>query len=134
MSARKGTGAYPPGWPEFARKLKDEASWQCVRCGHPHDPAAGYTLTVHHLTMAKDEPFEHWWAFLPLCQRCHLSIQGRVDLNRPWVMAEHSEWFKPFVGGYFAWKYLGEVLSRDEVMDRLPELLDIERRIVLGAS
>lgn len=131
---RKGTGEYPPGWSEFALALKEAADWKCVRCGHHHDPANGYTLTVHHLTMAKDEPFEHWWAFIVCCQRCHLSVQGRVDLNRPWVMAEHSEWFKIYAAGWYAFRYLGEVLSRDEVLARLPELLDVERRVVLGVQ
>jgi hypothetical protein len=131
---RKGTGLYPDGWPAFAIKLKDEAGWACVRCGHPHDPASGHTLTVHHGTMAKDEPFEHWWAFWVLCQRCHLAIQARVDLNRPWVMGEHSEWFRPFAAGWYAYRYLGENLSRPEVMARLDELLALERIAVLGVT
>lgn len=130
---RKGTGAYPDGWKEFAHRLKEEAGWKCVRCNHPHDPATGHTLTVHHLTMAKDEPFEHWWAFLPLCQRCHLSIQGRVVLDRPWVMVDHSDWFKPYVAGSYAKKYLGLELTRTEVEARIDELLELERRAVLGA-
>ena len=130
--ARKGRGTYPDGWPAFARKLKDEAEWRCVRCGHEHDPAGGYTLTVHHATMDKAEPFDHWWAFLPLCQRCHLSIQARVDLNRPYVMAEHSPWFRVYAAGWYAWRYLGVSLSRSEVEARLDELLAVERRIVLG--
>lgn len=75
---RRGIGVYPPGWPEFARQVKDEAGWRCVRCQHPHDHASGHVLTVHHLTLDKAEPFEHWWAFAALCQRCHLSIQARV--------------------------------------------------------
>src|SRR5262249_19657034 len=89
----KGTAAYPAGWPDFARALKDACGWACIRCGHPHDPKAGYCLTVHHLTMDKAEPFAHWWAFLPLCQRCHLKIQHKVVLDRPWVFG-HSAWFK----------------------------------------
>ena len=129
---RKGTGQYPEGWPAFAKRLKDEAGWTCVRCQHPHDPASGHTLTVHHATMAKDEPFAHWWAFWVLCQKCHLSIQARVYLDRPWVMAEHSEWAKPFIAGFYAWKYAGLDLDRDEVMARLDELLSLEAIAVLG--
>jgi hypothetical protein len=30
----------------------------------------------------------------------------------PW---EHSDWFKPYVAGYYAWTYLGEDLTREEV-------------------
>ena len=86
-------------------------------------------LTVHHLDM--DPANRAWWDLLPLCQRCHLSIQGRVDLDRPWVF-EHSDWFKPYVAGYYAWRYLGEHLTRDQVEGRLEELLALERRAVLG--
>lgn len=131
---RKGTGQYPEGWRAFATKLKDEAGWCCVRCQHPHDPASGHTLTVHHASMNKSEPFEHWWAFWVLCQRCHLSIQHRVYLDRPWVMAEHSEWAKPLIAGFYAHKYLGLLLSREEVEARREELLELERAVVLGGS
>lgn len=130
--ARKGTGEYPAGWPEFARQVKEEAGWRCIRCNRPHDPQAGYCLTVHHVTMAKDEPFAHWWAFLALCQRCHLQIQHKVNLDRPWVMTPHSEWFKPYVAGWYAFRYLGELLTREEVMARLDELLALEGRVVRG--
>lgn len=131
--ARKGTGSYPAGWADFARAVKDEAGWQCIRCGHPHDPAAGYCLTVHHATMAKDEPFKHWWAFLALCQRCHLSVQHKVNLERPWVMVPHSAWFRPYAAGWYAWRYLGLELTRAEVMARLDELLTLEAR-ALGVA
>jgi hypothetical protein len=128
---RRGSGEYPPGWKEFAAQVKAEAGWRCVRCGHAHDRASGHILTVHHGTMAKDEPFTHWWAFWALCQRCHLHIQARVDLDRPWIF-EHSEWFRPFAAGFYAFKYLGLELSRSEVESRLEELLALERRAVLG--
>lgn len=98
------TGEYPEGWPEFARKLKEEAGWECIRCQHPHDPKNGYTLTVHHLTANKAEPFEHWWAFAALCQRCHLSIQGRVIMARIWYLP-HSAWFMPYAAGYYAYQF-----------------------------
>lgn len=130
--ARRSTGEYPADWPELARSVKDAAGWTCIRCGHPHDPENGYTLTVHHLDI--DPSNRRWWNLLALCQRCHLSIQGRVYLERPWVMAEHSDWFKPYVAGWYALRYLGEELSRDEVIERLPELLAVERRVVLGAA
>lgn len=131
---RKDTGEYPPGWKDFAVSLKEQAGWTCIRCGHPHDPATGHTLTVHYGTMAKDEPFDHWWAFWVLCQRCHLQIQHKVNLSRPWVMGEHSEWFKPYVAGWYAFRYLGVNLERSEVEARLPELLQLERTAVLGQA
>ena len=127
---RKSTGAYPDNWKEIAREVKDAASWCCIRCGHGHDPESGYTLTVHHLDI--NPANGAWWNLLALCQRCHLSIQGRVYVDRPWVMAEHSEWFKPYVAGFYAHKYLGEDLTRTEVEARLPELLELELRAVLG--
>lgn len=121
---------YPADWKAIARRVKDEAGWRCVRCGHPHDPAAGRTLTVHHANM--DPSCSAWWNLLPLCQACHLSVQARVDLHRPWVMTEHSAWFRVYVAGFYAWKYLGQDLSRAEVEARLPELLALERAAVLG--
>lgn len=96
---RKSKGEYPDNWKEIADKVKEDAGWKCVRCGHEHDPANGYCLTVHHLDI--DPSNCNWWNIPPLCQRCHLSIQSRVVMERTWMM-EHSEWFKPFVSGYYA--------------------------------
>lgn len=124
------TGTYTGDWPEIARAVKEAAGWRCVRCNHPHDPAAGRTLTVHHANGRKDDNV--WFNTLALCQRCHLTIQGRVDLRRPWVMTEHSPWFRPYVAGWYAVHYLGETLTREEVEARLDELLELERRAVLG--
>lgn len=130
--ARKSTGVYPPDWPQIALAVKSAASWRCVRCNHKHAPDEGYCLTVHHLDL--NPANSAWWNLLPLCQRCHLSIQGRVDLARPWVMTEHSEWFKPYVAGWYAFRYQGRVLSRDEVMMELDALLQLERTAILGSG
>lgn len=124
------SGVYPENWPEIARTVKDAAGWTCIRCGHMHDPETGYTLTVHHLDNNKSNCV--WWNLTALCQRCHLSIQGRVDMDRPWVMEEHSEWFRPYVAAFYAWKYLGKELTREETEARLDELLALERAAVLG--
>jgi len=121
---RKGSGTYPFDWAEIAHNVKKAASWMCVRCGHQHDPGAGRSLTVHHLSMNKSDC--RWWNIPALCQVCHLHIQAKVDLERRW-MFEHSAWFKPYVAGWYAWRYLGESLSRNEVIERLEELLDLER-------
>lgn len=83
-------------------------------------------LTVHHANMNPANCA--WWNLLALCQRCHLSIQARVVMDRPWVMLDHSAWFKPYVAGFYAHKYLGESLSREEAESRLPELLALERQ------
>lgn len=133
MTRKSVDGAvYPKDWKEISARVRESVGWKCVRCAHRHDPETGYTLTVHHANM--DPSCSEWWNLLPLCQRCHLAIQAKVDLNRPWVMADHSEWFKPYVAGFYAHKYLGLSLSRDEVMSRLDELLSAERRIVLGVA
>lgn len=81
-------------------------------------------LTVHHLNGDKADC--RWWNLASLCQRCHLTIQGRVQLHRvyPW---EHSDWFKPYAAGWYAHAYLGEDLTREQTVDRLDELLALER-------
>ena len=43
---------------------------------------------------------------------------------------EHSEWLKPYVAGFYAFKYEGRVISRDEAIARLDELLALERKIL----
>jgi hypothetical protein len=80
-------------------------------------------LTVHHLDGNKANC--RWWNLAALCQRCHLTIQGRVRMERvyPWP---HSDWFKPYVAGYYAFAYLGEDLDRPSVDARLDELLALE--------
>lgn len=80
-------------------------------------------LTVHHLDGNKLNGC--WWNLAALCQRCHLEIQGRVKMGQvyPW---EHSEWFKPYAAGFYAWRYLGENLSSEGVAARQSELLALE--------
>lgn len=102
---------YPEGWKEFAISLKEEHGWKCERCGHPHDPPAGYCLTVHHLTGDKQQSFAERWAFAVLCQRCHLTVQGRTIMQQTFMpgILPVSEWFKPHLEGYNEWcrrKYL----------------------------
>lgn len=126
----KGTGAYPKDWKDIAKRIKDEAGWKCVRCGRPHDPKAGYCLTVHHLDGNKSNCA--WWNCVPLDQRCHLQIQAKVVVDRPWVMAEHTAWFRIYAAGFYAQKYLGLDLTREETEARLDELLGLERAAVLG--
>lgn len=101
---RKSTGTYPDNWKEIATALKEAHNWTCVRCSHPHDPKAGYCLTVHHLDLNPSN--NAWYNLAPLCQRCHLSIQSRVVMERVWML-EHSAWFKPYVAGFYAarWGY-----------------------------
>lgn len=117
----KFTGEYPPDWPAIARKVKEDADWRCVRCGHPHDPTTGHTLTVHHLDNNKSNVA--WWNLPALCQRCHLQIQGKVVMERAWILP-HSAWFKPFVAGYYA-SVNGLPDDRESIMARTDELIAI---------
>lgn len=92
-------GAYPADWKQIARAVKDAAGWRCVRCDHPHDVAAGYMLTVHHLDSDKGNC--RWWNLAALCQRCHLRIQAKVTMEQVWPFP-HTPWFRPYVAGYYA--------------------------------
>ena len=116
----KGRGESPSDWPEIAARVKAEAGWQCVRCGHPHDTATGHVLTVHHLDGDKGNC--RWWNLPALCQRCHLHIQGKVVMEQVW-MFEHSEWFRPYVAAYYAFTILGEDLTYEETMARMDKLM-----------
>ena len=82
-------------------------------------------LTVHHLDGNKWNLL--WWNLAALCQRCHLEIQGKVDLVKPWPW-EHSEWFRVHAAGWYAFRYLARELDRAEVERRLDELLAIGAR------
>ena len=116
--------SYPENWKEIARAVKDAAGWMCVRCGAVHDPQIGYTLTVHHLDI--DPSNCAWWNIPALCQRCHLSIQGRVVMERPF-MFHHSEWFIPYVAAYYAVKF-GQVENTKDYYKSL-EILPMEKAI-----
>lgn len=120
---RKSKSAYPDDWFEISQKVKEEADWKCVRCGHANERETGYVLTVHHLDL--DPQNCEWWNLVALCQRCHLHIQGKVILERPW-MFEHTNWFKPYVAGYYA-KISGLPTDRIYVMNNLEKLLELGR-------
>lgn len=118
-------------WSEFGRNAPPSPT-----IVGPHDVAAeiegGFAvdaewriLTVHHLNGAKADC--RWWNLVALCQRCHLSVQARVVMERPFLL-EHSDWFKPYVAGFYAWRYLGQELTRAQVDERLDELLALEHR------
>lgn len=115
---------YPENWAAIAHGVKEKARWRCIRCDHPHDTPAGYMLTVHHFN--GDKANCHWWNLLALCQGCHLRFQARVNPEQPY-MFEHSDWLKPYVAGFYAWKYDGLQLTRGQVEARLEELLAHER-------
>jgi hypothetical protein len=94
--------------------------------GHDGDVFAPWRiLTVHHAD--EDKLNCRWWNLLSLCQRCHLSVQGRVQLDRVWPH-EHSAWFRPFVAGFYALRYEGREVTRAEAEERMDELLAYERQ------
>lgn len=146
------SGKYPDTWQEIASQCKDAASWRCVRCGHPHSTPSNpvpcddqcdierhggklndgrqRVLTVHHLDGDKSNC--EWWNMAALCQVCHLVIQAKVIMERPFLMFPHSEWFVPYVAGYYAWHYLGQNISRDEAINRAGELLALPVTAVKG--
>ncbi len=116
---------YPANWPQIAEAVKLAAAWHCIRCAHIHAPEVGRTLTVHHLDM--DKANCRWWNLAALCQACHLSVQVRVVMERPY-MFEHALWFRPYVAGWYAATHLGlPDLTRGQVMVRLDELLALGR-------
>jgi hypothetical protein len=81
-------------------------------------------LTVHH--MDGDKANCEWWNLLALCQRCHLTIQTRLNPELTYFL-EHSAWAKPYVAGFYAKKYEGKLITRDEAVARMDELLRHER-------
>jgi len=117
--ARRSKGEYPPDWPAIAQAVKVAAGWRCVRCNEPHDRDRGFVLTVHHLDL--DPSNCRWWNLVALCQRCHLSIQQRVVLERVWLFG-HSEWFRAHVAGYYA-SINGLPDDRDFVAERIDWLI-----------
>lgn len=151
------SGAYTTDWKAISQATYEAVGYRCVRCGHPyvkgthglgewspcdhkcthggpvrvdHYPIDGTEaqwriLTCHHFDGNKAN--NAWWNLMALCQRCHLQIQGKVNPETPYFF-EHSEWIKPYVAGFYAHKYLGLSLTREEVEARLDELLSIEAR------
>ena len=94
------TGTYPDDWDVIANQVKDHADWKCVRCGRLHDPPNGYCLTVHHFDGDKSNC--KLYNCMALCQRCHLSVQGRVDPAVPLLFDIVSFWAMPYVAGFYA--------------------------------
>lgn len=106
------------------RRAREDAGLRCLRCNSPSVP--GKILTTHHLD--GDKSNDAWWNLLALCQVCHLQVQAKVDPEVPWFL-EHSEWFKPFIAGFYARKYEDRMITREEVQERLDELLAYEQRV-----
>lgn len=114
----------------------DSSPWSELRFTDPYPTAGVWSaynssvqaawriLTVHHLNGVKHDC--RWWNLTALCQRCHLEIQGKVTMERVFPL-EHSEWFKPYAAGWYAFIYLGEDLTREQAVERQDELLALEQ-------
>ena len=93
----KFKGEYPKTWTkEFRNAFRAAHGNRCERCKRLHDPAKGYALTIHHLDNDKSNCAE--WNLAALCQRCHLTIQGRVEMRQDYALP-HTEWMQPHVDG-----------------------------------
>lgn len=112
-------GRFIPMWQSRTGSTQRAPSPCDKRCYHPPDNKQRM-LTVHHLTNQKDD--SRWFNLVALCQSCHLKVQGKVWMERGFML-EMADWFKPYAAAYFAWKLLGLELSREQVVARLHELL-----------
>lgn len=121
---RRFTNTYNYDGKEKRRQARESVGNICIRCKSHSVP--GKILTTHHFD--GDKSNDEWWNLLPLCQVCHLQIQGKVDPETPFFL-EHSEWLKPYVAGFYAKKYEGRNIDRDEANNRMQELLAHECRI-----
>lgn len=80
----------------------------------PHDYLSiGLNYGVHHFD--GDKGNNRWWNLLPLCNSCHLNVQARVVPERAFLFA-HSEWAKPYIGGFYAWWFAGADEPRERVV------------------
>lgn len=126
-------------WPDVSRQFDYDLTHTTVNpanrrqvLGPLEVEARWRVLTVHHLQT--DSKLDcRWWNLAALCQRDHLYMQGKVIMDRPFIL-EHSDWFKPYAAGFYAWKYLGEDLTREETVGRLDELLALENPGATGAG
>lgn len=98
MAQARQTGSYPTDWPELARRVRLEAGNRCVRCRWPDDPDAGRMLTVHHFDGNRSNNAR--WNLMALCQRCHLSVQARVDPANP-ILFDPRPWAMPYIAGLY---------------------------------
>jgi transcription elongation factor Elf1 len=112
---------YNPDGKQKRFEARAAAGFHCIRCGSPS--VKGRILTVHHFD--GDKSNDAWWNLLALCQVCHLKVQAKVDPQVPWFL-EHSEWMKPYVAGFYAKKYEGHDITREEAIERMEELLAYE--------
>lgn len=113
----------PGEWMEI---VTNATAGECVKSGDKIE-AQWRVLTVHHLD--GDKANDQWWNTLSLCQRCHLQVQTRVDPEIPYFL-EHSAWFKLYAAGFYAWKYEGRQITREEAESEMERLLAYECKVL----
>ena len=94
---KRFSGTYSKDWAVLSTKAKARAGNKCERCGHGNHAASGHVLTVHHLDGNKGNNAD--WNLASLCQRCHLRIQGKVNLFQGYMFA-HTPWMEWHVAGF----------------------------------
>lgn len=98
MAGARAKNKYTADWPAIAAQVKADANYRCVRCGAASSVPNGTVLTVHHFDGDKANNFRH--NLMALCQRCHLSVQARVDPATP-LMFDPSTWAMPYLAGLY---------------------------------
>jgi hypothetical protein len=118
MGPIREIGKTEPGW------NPNSCSGHLMRTHGTKLEAQWRVLTVHHFD--GDKANDEWWNKMALCQRCHLQIQTKVIPEIPYFF-EHSGWMKPYVAGFYAFKYEGKNITREEAIQRMDELLSYEQ-------
>jgi hypothetical protein len=102
-----GKDGYPPAWHETLKHaVREQAGHRCIRCFHPYRKGDG-EWCGSPLPHPHRPPSRRQQGQLPLVESRRAlpamppEIQGKVKMERRWLH-EHSDWFKPYVAGYYA--------------------------------
>lgn len=101
MAQAKQHGTYPADWSALSKLVKDEAQWRCARCGlgcRPGTMAPGLSYGVHHFDGNRGNNAR--WNLMPTCNRCHLSVQGRVNPAVA-ILVDPRPWAMPYISGLY---------------------------------
>lgn len=99
MAQARQRGRYPDDWATIANAVKDDAGRRCVRCGAgPFAFGCGGAYGVHHFDGDKANCAR--WNLMALCQRCHLSVQARVNPEIGLLFVP-SPWAMPYIAGFY---------------------------------
>lgn len=121
----QGYNDYHEDQDEINRLVKERAKWKCIRCGHDHDFESSHVLTVHHFDLDKSNNL--WFNLLPLCQRCHLSVQAKMStantdyLNCP-------EWYIKYFSARLVYERTGILIDEDAVEELVSMYIEMFRQ------